>query len=167
MSRDYGKLQLQIMHVMEEASFNLWRLKDDCHGERRRREALEERYKVYLEELRERVPCLLDHRDWKAKVCDLEHKVVELATHLEHSHMTALRKAIEDLRVWVVAEGRCGKTWQVEKSDNGQKTAADEVLPDPADDTGGDIGDLASDVQPPVRRCLFPAYSFLLAAGQK
>ena len=91
--------------------------------------------------------CLTDHKDWKAKVCDLEHKVDGLATHPEHWHVTALRKAIEDLRAWVVAERRSDKTWQMEKCDDRHKVVTDEVIPGPADDTGGDIEDLASDAQ--------------------
>lgn len=83
--------------------------------------------------------CLTDHKDWKAKVCDLEHKVDGLATHPEHWHVTALRKAIEDLRAWVVAERRSDKTWQMEKCDDRHKVAADEVIPE--------IEDLASDAQ--------------------
>ena len=144
MSRDHEELYLQIMRVKEEALFNLRRLKDDCHGERRRREALEERCKALWEELRARVLCVLDHQDWKAKVWDLEDKVDRLATHSEHWHVTALHKVIEDLRARVVAERQSGKTWQVEKRNDGQKIAADEVLPDPADDTGGDIEDSVS-----------------------
>ena len=56
-------------------------------------------------------PCVLDHQDWKKRVCNLELKIDRLKAHLEHWHMTELRAAIENLRVQMVEDRRGGMHW--------------------------------------------------------
>ena len=49
---------------------------------------------------------MLDHQDWKKRVCDLEHKTGKLWAHPEHWHVTEFCAAIENLRVWMVEDRR-------------------------------------------------------------
>ena len=75
------------------------------------RRELEQRFSE-LEE-RSHQSCMFGHQDWNKRVLDLEHETNKLKAHPEHWHVTALRRAMEDLRAWVVESRRAGMSWSL------------------------------------------------------
>ena len=63
--------------------------------------ALEDKHEALANEVRKRIPCALDHPDWKGRFCGLEQKIADLTAHPEHWHVTALRRAMGGCRTTV------------------------------------------------------------------